>query len=172
MSTIDIILIIIVAGAVIIGYRLGALRQIGSIGGVVAGVFACRVAGDRAAAIVASLTGADDPGASSMNEQTCHLLGNALLFLAVWCAVWLLARILRKATHALCLGPVDGVAGSAFLTFKWLLVVSLALNLWKFISPDSAIFSSSHLAGGAAFSWIMDMTPAVLGFLQDAATNT
>lgn len=171
MSGIDIIIAVIFAGGLIIGYRKGALRQIGSIGGVVAGLVACRMAGERATAFVSSLLGGDMPGGASMTETTAHVLGYGALFLAVWFGVWAIARMLRKATHAMFLGPVDGVAGALFLAAKWMIVVSLALNLWKLIDPGSSLFSSSRLAGGAVFDSIMQLTPRILGFLQEAATN-
>lgn len=168
MAVIDVIIIIIVAGGLIIGYGKGALKQIGSIGGIVAAVVACRLAGDRAAEWVASTFGSDG---SAVTEQTATVIGYALLFLVVWCAVWLIARIMRKAVHALFLGPIDGLLGALFLAFKWLLVVSLALNLWKVISPDSALFESSKLAGGKVLTLVMEMTPALFGYIHDLTTN-
>ncbi len=171
MSGIDIVIAVIFAGGLIIGYRKGALRQIGSIGGVVAGLIACRLAGDRATALVASLMGWDAPGASSMSVTAAQVVGYGALFLAVWCGVWAIARMLRKATHAMLLGPVDGVAGAVFLAAKWMIVVSLVLNLWKRVDPNSSIFSSSRLAGGAVLDAIMQLTPRIFGFLQEAATN-
>ena len=106
-----------------------------------------------------------------MTETTAHVLGYGALFLAVWFGVWAIARMLRKATHAMFLGPVDGVAGALFLAAKWMIVVSLVLNLWKLVDSGSSLFSSSKLAGGAVFDYIMQLTPRILGFLQQAATN-
>ena len=91
-----------------------------------------------------------------------------LLCLAVWGGCWMLGRMLRLTVRAVMLGPVDGVAGSVFLIFKWGLVVSLLLNLWKIISPDSSLFSASRLAGGRLFAAVMDLAPAVMGFLRDS----
>ena len=147
MSYVDIIIIALAIGAAVIGYRKGAIRQAASIGGLIVALFAVRLAGDRATAVVAGILGEN---ADAAGEYTARIIGCGLLFLAVM------------------LGPVDGVAGSVFLIFKWGLVVSLLLNLWKIISPDSTLFSASQLAGGRLFAAVMDLAPAVMGFLRDS----
>lgn len=165
MSYVDIILIALAVGAAVIGYRKGAIRQAASIGGLIVALFAVRVAGDRATAIVAGILGEN---ADAAGEYTARIIGCGLLFLAVWGGCWMLGRMLRLTVRAVMLGPVDGVAGSVFLIFKWGLVVSLLLNLWKIISPDSSLFSASRLAGGRLFAAVMDLAPAVMGFLRDS----
>ena len=150
MSYVDIILIVLALGAAVIGYRRGAIRQAASIGGILVALFAVRMAGDKASAAVAGI------------------IGCGLLFVAVWVGCWLLGRMLRLSVRAVMLGTVDSVAGSLFLIFKWGLVVSLLLNLWRVVSPDSGIFVSSRLMGGRIFAAVMDMAPAVMGFLRDS----
>lgn len=172
MGILDILFLILLAGAVVIGYKKGAIKQLGSAAGIAAGIIACRTAGEWAAGIVAHLTGADDPAASSMSIYSAKVLGYGALFGIVWLGVWLIAGFLRKATHAIMLGTLDRVAGSVFLTLKWFMVVSLMLNLWKVISPDSGIFTSSRLAGGEVLRWVMEMTPWILGALRGMATNS
>lgn len=162
MSYVDIILIVLALGAAVIGYRRGAIRQAASIGGILVALFAVRVAGDKATAVAASLIG------QSPADYAARILGCGALFLAVWGGCWMLGRMLRLSVRAVMLGPVDSVAGSVFLIFKWGLVVSLLLNLWKTISPDSGVFADSRLLGGRLFAAVMDMAPAVMGFLRDS----
>lgn len=171
MGYLDIIFIILFAGGAIIGYRKGALKQLGSFAGVLAGIIACNSAGEWAAGIAAHLLGADDPAASAFTVYSAKVIGYGALFGITWLGVWLVAGFLRKATHALMLGPVDSVAGAVFLIFKWFLVVSLLLNFWKVISPESPLFSASRLGGGVVLEWVMSLAPACLGFLKSLATN-
>ncbi len=171
MSVIDIILVVCVAGGLILGYRRGALRQIGSIGGVVAGLIACRMAGAKVAAWVTEHLSSLEAQPSDMTLYAGQVIGYGGLFLAVWFAVWTVARMLRKATHAMLLGPLDGIAGSLFLAFKWVMVLSLVLNLWKVVDPDSGLFGMSRIADGKLLAGVLDLTPWLLGFLKDVATN-
>ena len=57
MSYVDIIIIALAIGAAVIGYRKGAIRQAASIGGLIVALFAVRLAGDRATAVVAGILG-------------------------------------------------------------------------------------------------------------------
>lgn len=172
MGFLDIIFIILFAGGAVIGYRKGAIAQIGSLAAIAAAVIACRTSGEWAAEIAARFLGADDPAASSMTIYSAKVLGYGALFGIVWLGVWLIAGFFRKATHAIMLGTVDRVAGSVFLILKWFMVISLMLNLWKIIDPESQLFSSSKLAGGELLRLVMEMTPWILGVLKGMATNS
>lgn len=172
MGILDVIFIILFAGGAVIGYRKGAIKQIASFAAVAAAVLACRTSGEWAASLAAKLLGADDPAASSMTIYSAKILGYGALFGVVWLGVWLIAGFFRKATHAIMLGALDRVAGSVFLILKWFMVVSLMLNLWKIIAPDSPIFSASKLAGGGLLRIVMEMTPWILGALRGVATNS
>ncbi|MCI9608141.1 MAG: CvpA family protein [Muribaculaceae bacterium] len=171
MGILDVIFIILFAGGAVLGYKKGAIKQIASFAAITAAVIACRTSGEWAAQLVVPLLGADDPAASSMTVYSAKVLGYGALFGVVWLGVWLIAGFLRKATHAIMLGPLDRVAGSVFLILKWFMVVSLMLNLWKIIAPESPIFSSSKIAGGELLRMIMEMTPWILGALKGVATN-
>lgn len=172
MGYLDIIFIILFAGGAVIGYRKGALKQIGSLAGVVAGIIACQTAGEWASGIAGSIIGANEPDASELTIYTAKVLGYGCLFGVTWLGIWLIASFLRKATRALLLRPVDSVAGSLFLIFKWFLVLSLMLNFWKTISPQSTVFNGAKLAGGALLDTVMHIAPITLGYIKDFATNT
>lgn len=166
MSVTDIIIVIIFAGAVVLGYRKGVIRQAGSLCGVVGGILACRSLGDKATALATEWLGADVAGNSSADIYVASVVGNVALFLLVWFGIWVFSLILRKAVHTLFLGPVDGIAGSAFMAFKWFLVMSLLLNLYKIGWPDSPLFESSRLFGGEAFRAIIGLAPWLWGLVM------
>ena len=45
-----------------------------------------------------------------------------------------------------------------------MLVLSLALNFWLVLSPDTSYARLSHLAGGRVALFIVELGPAVLGW--------
>lgn len=161
MTTLDIIILIVFAGSVLIGFRSGLLRQVGSLGGLVAGVLLCRIGSAWLSAVIAG-HGAD--GAPSAPTYTDIVLAHLILFIAGFCCVKAVAHFCRRLTHALSLGIVDRLAGVLFCLFEWMLVLSLILNLWLIVKPQTSIASMSTLANGHAAPAIVSLAPKVLGW--------
>ena len=162
MSIIDIIILIVFVGAVIYGLYKGVIAQLGSLGGVLLGIFACRLFGDYATGFVASIL----PEMSSNPETVAYInsiVGNVLLFLVVFLLVFSIAKLMRQITHAMCLGLFDRVVGAVFCVFKWFLVFSIALNLWIAFFPDMNITNTSTIADGVVIKTILDLAPTLFG---------
>ena len=68
-----------------------------------------------------------------------------------------------KAVHAAHLAMVDRVGGAAFGVFKYLLLLSVALNGIYVLSPTLSIFHTSGLLGGDFFKLVMNLAPWVWG---------
>ena len=77
-------------------------------------------------------------------------------------AVILVARLLRTVTHTLLLGPLDRMAGAVVSIVKWLLALSVALNLYVIIVSGSDLGSRSRL-GKETVQFIMEIAPAAWG---------
>ncbi len=161
MTTLDIIILIVFAGSVLIGFRSGLLKQIGSLGGLVAGVALCRLGSAWLSAIIAGHEAGGDPSAPTYTDI---VLANLILFIAGFCCVKTVAHFCRQLTHAMSLGIVDRLAGVAFCLFEWMLILSLILNLWLIIKPQTTIASLSTLANGHAAPAIVALAPKLLGW--------
>ncbi len=164
MSFIDIVILVIFAGAIIYGFWKGIISQIGSVAAIILGIIACRIFGDAATDLTATLLPelAKNPETS---RYACSVIGNVILFLLVYLTVKLLASFIKKVADALLVGFIDKILGAAFCIFKWFLVTSLVLNIWCLIFPDSSIIKHSSLAGGKAINAIIELAPAILGSL-------
>ena len=55
MSVIDIIILIVFVGAIIYGLYKGVIAQLGSLGGIILGIIACRLFGDYATELVSNI---------------------------------------------------------------------------------------------------------------------
>lgn len=159
MSTLDILILVVFAASVAVGYWRGLIVQAGSIGGVIAGIVLCRVGG---VALATKLGGAD--GVDSLDR----VLACVILFIAGFSAVWLLSRLVKKITHALALGVFDRLGGALFSLFKWMMVLSLALNFWLVLKPGTDYAAESSLAGGKLALKVVELAPEVLGFIDYA----
>ncbi len=162
MAAIDILILIVFAASVIYGLRRGAIRQVGGVLALFAGVLACRLFGDSVAHLMLSLTGsADAPSATA--EYSASVLGNLVLYLVVYIGVRLLAGGLRNICKALLLGPIDRILGAVFAVLQWMLGLSLVLNFWAAIFPGSELMAESQLGRGLALQSIMDFAPWLFG---------
>lgn len=161
MTTLDIIILIVFAGSVLIGFRSGLLKQVGSLGGLVAGIVLCRLGSAWLSTVIAGHEANGDPSAPTYTDI---VLAHLILFIAGFCCVKTVAHFCRQLTHALSLGIVDRLGGVLFCLFEWMLVLSLILNLWLIIKPQISIAAMSTLANGHAAPAIVALAPKVLGW--------
>ena len=161
MTTLDIIILIVFAGSVLIGFRSGLLKQVGSLGGLVAGIVLCRLGSAWLSAVIAGHEANGDPSAPTYTDI---VLAHLILFIAGFCCVKTVDHFCRQLTHALSLGIVDRLGGVVFCLFEWMLVLSLILNLWLIVKPQTSIAAMSTLANGHAAPAIVALAPKVLGW--------
>ena len=167
MSIIDIVIVVVFVGAIIYGLYKGIISQLGSLGGIILGIIACRIFGDSVAGLISDIF-----PAISDNAQTAafanSVIANVLVFIIAYFLVKIAAKAIKSLTHALCLGFIDRILGAIFGLFKWCLVLSIVLNLWLVISPNSQIVSGSSIAGGMAAKTILDLAPTLFGSIIPA----
>lgn len=156
MSYTDIGILLIFAAALIIGLREGAIKQLGSIAGIILGIMACRVWGADASRITAHLLGWEQGYASSV-------VGNLVVFTIAWVAVGLIARVLHVAVNAVLLGPLNRLLGAVVSEIKYFMALSIVLNLIKAVAPGCALLNSSRMLDGRVFDFIISMAPALFG---------
>lgn len=158
----DIILGVITGGALIYGLYKGFIAQLASIGGLILGIGACRLFNQQAGDFMMSLF---------PNLFTSHTIavvaGCVGLFLIVYFSISAFACLLRKMTHALCVGWADRLLGAAASVFKWLLFSSVVLNIWHYFAPESSIFISSHIMDGRLFEMTMHLAPKIFGIVSE-----
>lgn len=162
MAAIDILILIIFVAAVLYGLRRGAICQTGDLLALFAGVLACRLFGDTVSHLILALTsGSDTPSPTA--GYSASVIGNLVVYLAVYIVVRMLARGARTICRALMLGPIDRILGAIFTVLEWMLGLSLVLNLWAAIFPDSDLMTASQLGHGLALQSIMDFAPWLFG---------
>ena len=80
--------------------------------------------------------------------------------------------MLRGVTHALQIGFLDRVAGALFCLFEWMVVLSLALNLWVIVKPTADVCKHSTIFNGHAVEAVMGLAPKVLGWAMEQGADT
>lgn len=155
MSSIDIILIVVCGAAVITGFIKGAVRQIGSLAGVVIGFVAARIFGpDLGTALFCSAT--DETAMSPVVQQ---IIGCIAVFTVVWLIIFIVVRLIRGIVNTIGLGFIDRLAGAAIMLLKALLLLSVIMNIWYAVDPDNRIFTASVILNETTLAWIMNLFP-------------
>lgn len=133
----SLIILLAIAGGLMSGYRIGAVRQIGSIVGLLAALLACNLLGGVATSVAEQMMGVS---ASSPVEQQqlASLAGHSVLFVIIWASVWFLARMLHEMIRIVHLGIVNSLLGALLMGLKVMLVASVLINLWVTFNPDRA----------------------------------
>lgn len=159
MSAFSILVIVVAVVAAALGFRRGLIAQAGHIIALVGGIMACRMFGPQ---VVAWLS----PTAPS--EATDTAIAYALTFLVAYFAIVLVARMIRGVVGAVHLGVLDRVAGAAFKTGVWMLILSVLLNVWAAIAPGSDLTDTRAHPRRAA---IIRIAPAVCGYVMERAAK-
>lgn len=162
MTTLDIVILVMFVGSVAWGFYKGIIVQAGALGGLVFGVILCHFAGDWLAAQIAGTQ--IGSGNSSEPGYVDSVLANIILFIAGYLGVKAVAHFFKNVTHALALGGLDRVAGALFSLFEWMLVLSILLNVWVLIKPQTNVHALSTLGNGHAIEVIMALAPKLLGY--------
>lgn len=166
MSAIDILILLLFVVSVAYGLKRGVIVQVGAVSGVLLGILACRLFGEKLTQVFAG------EGADANDMYVSGVFANVLIFIVAYFAARLVAGLLKTVSGSLRLTVIDRIGGAVFSLFEWFLVFSLLLNIWQAFRPDIDITSSSKLADGRAAAAVMDFAPKVLGSetFKDAVT--
>jgi uncharacterized membrane protein required for colicin V production len=160
MTLLDIIILMVFVGSVAYGFYKGVLLQVASVGGILLGIVLCQVAGGRLAGVIAGDGAADGGGPTYVDV----VLANVILFVGAWICVKIVAHFCKKLSHAMMLGGVDRLLGALFCMFKWMLVLSLLLNVWAVVKPSTNFAVLSTIGNGHAIELIVKLAPTMLGW--------
>ncbi len=164
MTVLDIIIIIIFVAAAVLGFRKGFVTQIGSFAAIVIAVLVCRMSGGQVAELIMP-SSAEPHDASPLPHYIYMVVAYCIVYLAAYYVVTIVVKLLKFVVHTVFLGPLDRIGGALVSVVKWFIPVSLALNLYIAVFPDSNLADKSHLCGGQPVTWIVELAPRVLGAL-------
>lgn len=160
MNGIDIIIIAALAWAVFNGWRRGMIFQIGSLAGVVIGVWA------------AAHYGASVGRTLHIPDEFATAGGFALVLVGVMIALALVSRLLRKVFSFAGLGTLDIVLGILFSCIKMLVILCAALWVFKFANGEEHRFVSAEtLAASKLYGPILGIADWFAA-LFDGVTST
>lgn len=126
MTTIDILILVIIAGGLGRGFMMGAVRQVtGLLGVILAFALAVQTMRPAGEAIVHSL---------GLADSLVPVLGFITVFAVVQVVFFLLGQIVEHVIDALSLSPVNRLLGGLVGGFKASLLLSVAFLLFSHVN--------------------------------------
>ncbi len=159
MTTIDIVMLVVVVATAIYGYYKGILSLMGSLAGVLVGIVFCRLMADGLTSFL-NETFLDPETAKASSRFLNSVIAQVVLFLAGYFGARLIASLLTKVMKTIKLGAVNKFAGAVFAVVQGLVVLSLFLNVWIAIFPDTELLNSSS---GIATKHLINLAPDIFG---------
>ncbi len=164
MTIIDAIIILIVLGGLVLGYRKGFIGQLSSLVSWVVAMVLCYKCGDLAKDVfLAFVPSAADWPLSSITVKTVSL---AFAFLIVMVIIRLVMRLFKGALNTVHLGFIDKLGGSLLFMFKYAFILSIVLNLLYAFNPDMDTFATRHILDNKPYEFTLDLMPRILGSEQ------
>ena len=161
MTIVDAIIIIIVLGGLVIGYRKGLITQLASLISWIVAIVLCYKGGELAQSIfLAIVPSAAQWPLASITVKTVSL---AFAFLVVMLSIRLVMRLFKGALDSIHLGLIDKAGGSLLFMFKYAFLLSLVLNLLYAFNPDMDTFGTKHMMNNKPYEFTLDLMPHVLG---------
>jgi len=152
MNWLDIAIMVAVAIITFLGWRVGIIKAVLSLAGLIVGVI---LAGRYYVPLSEELTFISQAGVA-------RIVAFAIILIGVMIVAALLAWLLKKVISLLMLGWVNRVGGGAFGLILGAIFCSALLAIWvKFLGIEEAI-TESVLA-----SILLDRFPMVLALLPD-----
>ena len=159
MNYIDFIIVLIVLIGALYGLIKGVFRQLGSLGGFVAGVLVSRLFGGSFASLLQQMF--DLPAGVS------RIAAYSLLFLLVYLICLQLMRLIHHISQQVALGWLDRLAGALFGALKYLVIFSILLNLVHIIDPKVRILPAREVSTSHLYGYALRIAPALFAIAQE-----
>ena len=164
MTIVDALIILIVLGGIVLGYRKGFIGQLSSLISWVAAIVLCYKCGDLARDIFLSIV--PSAGQWPLSSITVKTVSLAFAFLIIMLIIRLVLRLFKGTLDTVHLGFIDKMGGSLLFMFKYAFVLSIILNLLYAFNPDMDTFGTMHMMDNKPYEFTLDLMPHVLGSEQ------
>jgi membrane protein required for colicin V production len=150
MSWLDIVIIVIAAVGAFYGLKMGLIKAVLSLAGLVLGIFLAGQFYDDLGALMTFIK----------TEGVANGVAFAIILIGVMVIASVLASFLKWAASIVMLGWVNHVGGTVFGLFMGALLCGALLTLWKNTMNPPQFVADSALA-----QFLLDKFPIVLGLL-------
>lgn len=154
MNGIDIAVGLVMIWAVVAGLRRGAVMQLVSLAGIVAGIWLAA----RFGTAVGHMLG--------FGPEWVRAGGFVAVLVVAMIVIGLLGQLLRRLFSAAGFGSLDRALGVAVSAAKWLLILSVAFVVLRKVDPRHGILPEKVVAGSVTYRPVSRIAEELLPFLD------
>ncbi|MFI3280565.1 MAG: CvpA family protein [Rikenellaceae bacterium] len=154
MNIIDIIILICLAISIVLGFKDGAIRQLGSLVGIILAIILAKAFGTQASELLG--IGGDYP----------HIWGFAIVLIVALLAANVVTSMLTKIIRTVGLGIIDRLAGALLSAIKCALILSVLFSLFNIANESFKIVSASTLDGSMLYEPIVSTSDYILPTIE------
>lgn len=158
MNFIDWIIFILIGIGMVKGLTDGLVRQLVSLAGIILGTWVAIHYADFTAKFLLRVY--DFP------VYIWKPLSFFIPFIAMLIAANLLATIFQKVLSGIGLGPLNHVAGAVFGGIKFVLIISIALNLFQQLDSSNRVVKSTTKSNSISFYPVLKVSTTIFPYLQ------
>ncbi|MGL5229159.1 MAG: CvpA family protein [Bacteroidales bacterium] len=159
MSGIDIIFLIILGIAFVSGLFKGLVRQLASLSAIIAGIGVSYFFANEMLSLLEQL--------DIFSPQLVRPASFVVTFLITVIIINFIAHLISKGVHLVGLTPVDKLAGALFSMLKWVLLLSIFLNLYQTIDQNGRLLSDDKKKLSYLYSPIQKILPTCFPYVKD-----
>ena len=158
MNILDIIILICLVPAIVQGIRKGFISQAISIISIIVGVWA--------SAKFANIVGDWISEYITASEQVLKVVAFAIILVAVFVALGLLARLLEKVLSLVMLGWVNKLLGVCFSLIKCFLIMGLVVMAFDSLNATFGFIKPEVMKDSVLYPVVKDHANAVFPYLK------
>ena len=158
MNILDIIFIIPLAYGCIQGIRHGFVKEIGSFIAIIIGIYLARFWSESLSKIIIEWI--------DISPQVSLIIAYIIAFIIGTLGIHLLAYLLSKFLDLVKIAWINKTIGALFGTFKWILILSLILNIFSMINNFAPLIEKKVVNESVLYKPIENTISNVLPFLD------
>lgn len=170
------IIIILLTFAAWRGWERGMLNQIASLLGLAFGFVTARLFYEPMSEVIDPMfpgpeTFADEPFGTPLRRYTLYIVSASAVFIITYMVFTLIGSVLSRAMQLIHTGAVNSILGAALCFCKWLVLLSIILNLMLVAKPEGALAKYCNDGDGNVVELVMNVAPALFNTESPAELN-
>jgi membrane protein required for colicin V production len=163
MNYIDIIIIIILSFAMIMGFINGFVKEVASLAALIIGIWG--------AIKFASFTGAKLYDYFDMTGRYVGLISFIITFLIIVIIIHFIGILIDKLLKAVSLGFINKLLGIVFGLLKSVLIMSIVFVVLNVIDERKPFLPKDTIEGSIFYNPIADIAPAIFPIIGEGSFN-
>lgn len=158
MATVDIVILLILLFGFIHGMMKGFVMELAGFIGIIFSIYVARFKSGVAISLLESLLG--------VGTEISPVVAYGLTFIASMTLFHFVAVLVNKFLNIISLGWLNRLLGGVFSLAKYVLIVSIFVNLFELINERLNIVKSDWAAERAVYNRVKKVAPKILPYIN------